>query len=319
MGGVERMGESKTEHSRTNGQRTRAIAGAVLVCCALWAQGCGDKRRAVEANNKGYALLSQKRFAEAVSAFEQAIAAEPSVAEPYLGLGRAYDETQQLDKAEQHLRKYVSLRPKDGDGHYYLGLVLVGKKQDGEAAKAFRAASAATPPTARTHLAHYRLGRVLARLGQINDAAESYRQAIRLRPSFLRAYEELATAYADHGDLASAEQALQNAIATQLKDAHVHSSLGLVYSRMADRMQDESARNGQLERAAAEFIAATKLKPSYARAYWNLGMTLAKVMKNDKPTRRKDAVRYLQLFLARHGKDDELTRQAKDMVQHLSE
>jgi tetratricopeptide (TPR) repeat protein len=149
MGGVERMGSSKADNSRKNRRHRHGLSSVAVMCCAVFALACGDKRRAVEANNKGYALLSQKRFAEAVSAFDQATAADPSVAEPYLGLGRAYDETQQLDKAEQNLRKYVSLRPKDGDGHYYLGLVLEGKKQDGEAAKAFRAADGSPVDTPR--------------------------------------------------------------------------------------------------------------------------------------------------------------------------
>ena len=296
----------------------RSLAWLVLPCL-FFSLACGDRRRAVEANNRGYVLLSQKRFAEAMSAFDQAVGADASLAEAHLGLGRAYDETQQFDKAEQSLRKYTTLRPGDGDGHYYLGLVLVGKKQDAEAMKSFRTAAEATPTTPRTHLAYYRLGRVQNRLGQVNDAAEAFRQSIRKRPSFLRAYEELASTYADSGDLASAEQALRNAIATKLPDPHVHSSLGLIYSRMADRIRDESARNLTLERAATEFVAATVIKPSYARAYWNLGMTLAKVMKDQKPAKRKDAMRYLQLFLARHGKEDELTTQANDMIQHLSE
>jgi hypothetical protein len=48
-------------------------------------------------------------------------------------------------------------------------------------------------------------------------------------------------------------------------------------------------------------------------------MTLAKVMKDGKPSRRKDALRNLELFRARHGKDDSLMTQANDMIHHLAE
>jgi hypothetical protein len=36
-------------------------------------------------------------------------------------------------------------------------------------------------------------------------------------------------------------------------------------------------------------------------------------------SRRKEAIRSLQLFLARQGKDDDLTTQAKERIPHLSE
>jgi tetratricopeptide (TPR) repeat protein len=285
----------------------------------LLAASCGERKKAVEHNNRGYSMLSQKRLAEAAAAFEAAIAADPSLAEPYLGLGRVYDETQRLDKAEAALRKYTQLRKEDADGHYYLAVVLEQLKRFGDAVKSFRAAGSAIPPTPRTHLAHFRMGRIHAKQGEPNEAADAFRAAIKANPTFLRAYEELANTYADHGDLASAEQALQNAIATRIPDAHVHASLGLVYSMMADRVRDEDARNKELERAAEQFQIATKIKPSYARAYWNLGMTLAKVMKDGKPSRRKDALRNLELFRARHGKDDSLMTQANDMIHHLAE
>ena len=293
-----------------------ALAGVAALCLA--GGGCGERRKAVEHNNKGFAMLSQKRFVEALTAFDAAIAADPTLPHPYLGKGRAFDETQQPQKAEEALRQYATLSPGDADGHYYLGLVLESLNRQADAVAVFKQ-SAAQPPTPRTHLAHYRLGRALAKQGQGNDAAEAFRQSIRANPTFLAAYQELAALYADSGDLNSAEQALQNALATKLPEALVHSSLGLVFSKMADRRKDETARNVQLERAAAQFEAATKLKPSYARAYWNLGMTLAKVTKDGQPSRRKDAVRNLQLFLSRHGKDDDLTTQANDMIQHLSE
>src|SRR5258705_1480917 len=103
---------------------------AALVATAL---GCGERRKAVEHNNKGFALLSQKRFAEAASAFDAAIAADPKLPEAYLGKGRAYDETQQPQKAEEALKKYTSMRTNDADGFYYLGLALDAQKRLSEA------------------------------------------------------------------------------------------------------------------------------------------------------------------------------------------
>jgi tetratricopeptide (TPR) repeat protein len=290
----------------------------VLGCAALLALSCGERKKAVEANNRAFALLSQKRRAEAIAEFERGLKFDPKLPELHLGLGRAYEETQQYTKAEQALKKYTELRKDDADGHYFLGLVLEAQGRVDEAAKAYRTSSTLAP-TGRTHLAWYRLGRVLSRLGQLNDAAEAFRQSAQADKSFLRPYEDLAMLYADSGDLASAEKALLNAVATQIKDAHIHSSLGVVYSKMADRIRDESARNALLDRAGAQFLESTKIQPSYARAYWNLGMTLAKIMKEGSPSRRKDAIHYLQLFLSRHGKDDELSAQANDMIAHLSQ
>jgi len=303
-------------------ERRAPLARAPLAfgLCAIVAMGsfaCGERRKAVEHNNKAFALLAQKRFTEAITSFDAALAADPKLPEAHLGLGRAYDETQQAPKAEEALKKYTSMRTTDGDGFYYLGLALDAQKRFADAVTAYQKA-AGLAPTPRHHLVYFRMAKDQVKLGQPNDAAESFRKALKANPTFLRAYEELASVYADNGDLGSAEQALQNALATKQPDAHVHSSLGLVYSKMADRLRDEAARNVQLERAASQFDAAIKLKPSYARAYWNLGMTLAKITKEGSPARRKDAVKNLQLFLSRHGKDDDLTTQANDMIVHLS-
>lgn len=288
----------------------------VVVIAFALAAGCGGRRKAVEANNRAFGLLAQKRYADAVKEFERGIALDPKVPELYLGLGRAHEETQQYPDAEKAFRKYTELRPKDADGHYFLGLTLEAQNRLADAAQAYRS-SATLPSTGRTHLAHYRLGKVLVRLGQINEAADAFRMSARADPTFLRAYEELALLYADNGDLASAERALLSAVSTKIPDAHIRSSLGLVYSRMADRLRDEAARNAQLARAAAEFQEAVQINPSYARAYWNLGMTLAKISKDGSPARKKDAIKNLQLFLSRHGKDDELSSQANEMISHL--
>jgi tetratricopeptide (TPR) repeat protein len=290
----------------------------MVVLLVLFTLACGSKRKAVEANNRAFSLLANKRYADSIKEFERGIAFDPGIAELHLGLGRAYEETAHYQKAEEAFRKYLGFRPEDADGHFYLGVVLEAQERIQDAAQAFQA-SASRPSTGRTHLAYYRLGNMLVRLGKVNEAADAYRQSAKADPTFLRAYEQLALIYADHGDLAGAEQALLNAISTQIRDAHIRASLGLVYSKMADRIRDEGARNAQLDRAADQFQEATKIRPAYARAYWNLGMTLAKVTKGGSPSRRKDAVHYLQLFLSRHGKDDDLTSRAHEMISALSQ
>jgi protein O-GlcNAc transferase len=290
---------------------------AMIVLLVLVTMACGSRRKAVEANNRAFSLLANKRYADAIKEFERGIALDPGVAELHLGLGRAYEETAHYQKAEKSFRRYIQLRPEDADGHFYLGVVLEAQERIQEAAEAFQAA-ASRPSTGRKHLAYFRLGAMQARLGKVNEAAEAYRQSAKTDPTFLRAYENLALLYADHGDLASAEQALLNAVSTQIRDAHIRASLGLVYSKMADRIREEGARNAQLERAAAQFQEATRIRPAYARAYWNLGMTLAKITQGGSPSRRKDAVHYLQLFLSRHGKDDELSARANEMISALT-
>jgi tetratricopeptide (TPR) repeat protein len=290
----------------------------LIALTLLLALGCGQRKKAVESNNRGFALLAQKRYADAIAEFQRGISHDDKLPELHLGLGRAHEETQQYPKAEEAFRKYTQLRPADQDGHYYLGLVLEAQVRTRDAAESFRRA-ATSAGRGRTHLAWFRLGRALVRLGEPNEAAEAFRQSAKADPTFVRAYEELGLLYADHGDFGSAEQALQNAVATGVRDAHVRSSLGLVYSKMADRVRAEDMRNRLLEKAAGEFLEATKIQATYARAYWNLGMTLAKITKDGSPSRRTEAVKYLQTFLSRHGKDDELSSKANDMISRLSQ
>src|SRR5439155_7288073 len=117
---------------------THRVIGIAVLALAL--ASCGARRKAVEANNRAFGMLAQKRYADAIAEFERGIQQDPKLPELHLGLGRAYEETQQNSKAEVAFDRYTKLRPDDPDGHYYLGLVLDAQNRPRQAAAALRKA-----------------------------------------------------------------------------------------------------------------------------------------------------------------------------------
>jgi tetratricopeptide (TPR) repeat protein len=83
--------------------------------------------------NAAEPLLAQGRYAEAIPAYEQVIAADPAFYEAYFALGVCYQQTGQILKSEAALRKYLEFQPLSADGRAALGLVLAAAGRDADA------------------------------------------------------------------------------------------------------------------------------------------------------------------------------------------
>ena len=183
-----------------------------------------------------------------------------------------------------------------------VGCVLLTNRQvgfwkDGETL--FRRAVAVSPNAASSHGA---LGRALADKGRLEDAAPFFREAIKMEPRDTVACVGLAEFEMRQGHAEEAARLLNQALQVEPNNAYAHNNLGMLLGRQGDvqgatnhfllalktnpdnaeahsnlgtalLIQDSPA---QLDEAIVQFQQAVHLKPTYAKAYKNLGIAYAK-------------------------------------------
>jgi Tfp pilus assembly protein PilF len=96
----------------------------------------------VRFENYGVALMANKQYSDAQSAYQSAIALDAKSVAAHLGLGGAYLEDRQFSKAESEFRTAMTLAPKSATPHDSLGLSLQAQKKFADAEDQFRQAIA---------------------------------------------------------------------------------------------------------------------------------------------------------------------------------
>jgi tetratricopeptide (TPR) repeat protein len=183
-----------------------------------------------------YALGEAHRLraavAEAESAYNRAIAARPTSAEPHLGLGRLYAAAGRGADAIRELRRALELDPTWPDVQYELGRAL-SASANAEARRLLEQATAGRPTFAEAHVA---LGD--ARLATSPAEAEpAYRAAIALQDTLAPAHSGLGRALVARSDWAGAEPELRRAIELVANDAAATLALGDVLAH-TDREEE---------------------------------------------------------------------------------
>lgn len=100
---------------------------------------------AEELNKSGMERYKAGKYAEAVEAYEQAVAMKPDYAPGYLNLAMAYIKKNRPDDAVHAAEKSVSLAPQAGAAHHVLGNALSTKGRWNEAVSAYARAHEVDP------------------------------------------------------------------------------------------------------------------------------------------------------------------------------
>jgi len=172
--------------------------------------------------------------------------------------------TGSVDEAVGILRRLASADPNDADIQLLLGTALALAPRRSEAIQALHRAVGLRPGSAQTHLT---LAMVLARFGELEDARQAYEKALALDPKLVTARVNLAEILAAKGELAAAADHLTQAIdqgAAPPEAARRYYLRGRVYHQ-----QDQATK------AEKDLEKAIQLRPDYAKAYLELGVTRA--------------------------------------------
>ena len=142
---------------------------------------------------------------QAAEAYKKWIQLNPDQADPHLKLGNLYFSQQKHKEAEQEFSEAVRLDP-NAKNIYSLGQAYLFLERYNDAETQFRKVQRLMPEDPG---GHYGMGLVYSKLGRHEKAIEMFDQAIRLDREFYDAYAEKGYAYADMGDMESAEKIVE--------------------------------------------------------------------------------------------------------------
>jgi tetratricopeptide (TPR) repeat protein len=153
-------------------------------------------------------------YARAISTFQQALAANPTMAKAHFYSGLAYIRWGRWPEAAKDFEAELNLSPGDPDAQYHLGYVYMQESKTDEAVVLFRQVVAVHPDYTN---AQYQLGKILLDRGQAADAVRYLEAAARLQPQTDYLHYQLQAAYRKENRIADADRELE--IYRQIKAA----------------------------------------------------------------------------------------------------
>ncbi len=165
------------------------------------------------------------RQAEAEREWKLAVADQPDNAVALSNLGMAMLEKRRYQDAETYLQEAIALRPRFSAPHIHLAGVYAARGDTTHAEAELRRAVEIYPMSTRARNA---LGKFYFKAGNLPEAAVQYRASIDSLPNE-EAWDALGDIYLREGASGKAEEAWREALQLSTFDGHAHVSLGNVY------------------------------------------------------------------------------------------
>ncbi|MBF0124017.1 MAG: tetratricopeptide repeat protein [Magnetococcales bacterium] len=209
---------------------------------------------------QGNELKSQRKYAEAMALYEQAIAAEPQLAEAHFALATIHHGMNRLDDAKACYEKTLEHKPSHVGAYNNLGVIFGGRSNWTEAAECYRRALQYEPESAELH---NNLGVSLADLSQNEESMACYQRALELKPDYAEAFNNMGNLLKGQNKLAESVIAYQRSIEMKPSYHEAYNNLGTAYAEM-----------GQLRDAIACYRQSLEIKSDYIEARNNLANNL---------------------------------------------
>ncbi len=200
-------------------------------------------------------LRDEGRFAEAVAAFDNAIALKPDHAQAHNGRGIVLAHADRLGEAVGSFDRAIALKPDYAEAHNNRALVLQDIGQFGEALTSLDHAIALQPDNARTH---NNRGVVLHGLKRDGEALASHDKAISLKSDYAEAHYNRGIVLQELDRLEDALASLDRAIALKADYAAAHNNRGTLLLHL-----------NRLDEALTAFDRAIALSGGFPEAYLN--------------------------------------------------
>jgi tetratricopeptide (TPR) repeat protein len=229
----------------------------------------------------GVRLARQGLDVEAKEQFQKALEKQRDFPEVRLEMGRLYQLSGELEKAEAEFREAIRMAPDFVPALQNLAMALSAQGRTGEAEEAFRkgfkidalyapawlgigqlrlkegkmaeaseAFEKAAAIETETGMAYFYLGTVRVRLGRLEEALEFFRAALKRNPLLLEARLDMAETFKALGKSSEAERQLREA-------ARLHPDQTIVFLRIASFYID----TGEVEQAKKALEEARQLAP----------------------------------------------------------
>lgn len=230
-------------------------------------------------HDKGKAYLDDKRYTEAVAAFQQAITLDADLGNNpqksplenthiHAHLGAAYMGMKAYQNAIDALQNAIALDPDLVDAQYHLGHAYIEQGHPDKAIPHLERAIAITPNLKR---AHYNLARAYQESGNLEAATHAVTETLRIDPNYQPAHALANTikqthynkgiTYLNDERYSEAVTALQNAITLDSDFTTAYYNLGLTFLKMES-----------YPRAAETLQKTITLDPTYIAAHHSLAL-----------------------------------------------
>ncbi len=236
------------------------IAVTIGLVVACWPLLSPTLMRAITENNLGTALQEARRYDEAVTHHQRAIALMPGYAPAHNNLGTSLRAAGRLDEAIAAYQQALALKPDFASASYNLANALLEQGQAGPSVDQYRRALQST----NTVEAHNNLGIALAANSDSAGALSEFRAALALDDRSVQAHRNLGNMLLDMGSRAEGVAHLERAVALAPAEADATYDIGTLL------LQEENYRA-----AAERFQSALRIRPQWAEAHNNLGIALA--------------------------------------------
>lgn len=170
--------------------RAALVAGLCLAGCVTTQPSEMQRLQARAAYERGLAHMRDKQPAQALSAIQEAIALDGTVAVYRNALGLLYLQLRRPDLALEEFRKATDLDANYAEAHLNTGIALAETAHWEEAVAAYRRAIP-IPTLAVPHIAYQNLGLALYHLKRYREAEEALKFALSLEPQMEGAYYNL--------------------------------------------------------------------------------------------------------------------------------
>ncbi len=212
-------------------------------------------------------LQSDRRFAEAESAYLQILAHDAENADALQGLGWLAHQVGQDQIALQLLDRAVALRRTDHLLHWRIAVVSERLGQAPRADAAY-ARACELKPRERDLLGAF--GLFLARIGQLDRAIDSFKRTVKIDPGFAQGYLQLGMAFDQLGKFPEAESAFRQSLRL---NPHAPGTL--------QRLGQTLGKAGRLEEAIECLQQALRMDPDHFDANFNLAIAYRMLGRNE--------------------------------------
>lgn len=210
----------------------------------------------------GETLSLQGELDKAIDHYREALRIKPDFLEAHLSLAAAFEKEGKDQEAMVRYIEVLRIEPNSPVAHHSLGVLLFRQGKIQEAMDHFNEALRIKPDYPD---AHNTLGAALRRQGRDQEAIHHFNEALRIEPNYPEVHNNLAGVLEDLGKNQEAMDHYVEALRIKPDNAMVHHNLGILLFRQ-----------GKTREAITHFNEALRNKPDYVVAYNNLGIALGK-------------------------------------------
>ncbi len=190
---------------------------------------------AISSFDLGQVELAQKRYGEALEAFEKGASLDPKLAQAQLGMALAEEGLHQPAEAKAHFEKYLAAQPQDFETRFHLGRLYLEGGETEKALTHLRIVDQAKPEMPGLAAA---LGDACALLKKFPESEKYYRLALRTAPGEPDLHRALGRTLLDEQKLDEAEGEFRTAF--KLDPKNLEALKGLASSLYLEKRYAEA-------------------------------------------------------------------------------